>query len=103
MKKWLLHMQKIENVAFSFESKELNCSGIFILSILKQYCVCTTFAMHQACLGPQVLRLCEYIICNSRNVLIFKTIYSKINNQKQPKLQLFLLRALGGFHLARFC
>lgn len=50
--------------------------------------------MRQACLGSQVLRLCEYIICNSRNVLVFKTIYTEINNQKKPKLQLFLLGAL---------
>lgn len=50
--------------------------------------------MHQACLGSRVLRLCEYIIRNSRNVLVFKTIYTEINNQKKPKLQLFLLGAL---------
>lgn len=59
--------------------------------------------MHQAFLGSRVLRLYEYIIRNSRNLLVFKTIHTKINNQKKPKLQLFLLEALqDSFYLQGF-
>lgn len=52
--------------------------------------------------GISSMRLPEYLICNCRNTLVSKTIYTKIKSQKKSKLQLFLLGALQDVQLNWF-